>query len=112
MDFQDSISHDRNEESMEAKARWFQSLSIEQRAENLCKFTDLISAVNPKILDKKEVKHIEERIQVLSKGDLIAWKMAAELEIDLEDVRILSFDDDQDKSNQWKFPDNSIDEAA
>jgi len=26
--------------------------------------------------------------------------MAAELEIDLEDVRILSFDDDQDKSNQ------------
>jgi len=72
MDFQGSILHGHNEESMEAKARWFQSLSIEQRAENLCKFTDLISAVNPKILDKKDVKHIEERIQVLSKGDLIA----------------------------------------
>jgi hypothetical protein len=100
MDFQGSISHDHNEESMEAKAHWFQSLSIEQRAENLCLFTDLILAVNPKILEKKDVKLIEGRIQVLSRGDLIASKVAAGGEVDLEDVRISSFGEDQDRSNQ------------
>jgi len=67
MTVQGTISHDRSEESIEAKARWFQSLTIEQRAEILCQFTDLILSVNPKILEKKDVKPIPGRIQVLSK---------------------------------------------
>ena len=67
MTIQGTISHDREEESIEAKARWFQSLTIEQRAEILCQFTDLILSVNPKIIEKKDVKPIPGRIQVLSK---------------------------------------------
>ena len=35
------ISHDRRDESIEAKARWFQSLSLPERMELLCEFTDL-----------------------------------------------------------------------
>jgi hypothetical protein len=67
MTIQGTISHDRQEESIEAKARWFQSLTIEQRAEILCQFTDLILSVNPKIIEQKDVKPIPGRIQVLSK---------------------------------------------
>ena len=66
MSLQGSISHDRSEESIEAKARWFQSLSYEQRAEVLRQFTDLILSVNPKIMEQKDVKPIEGRILVLS----------------------------------------------
>ena len=41
-----SISHDRHTEDPIEKARWFQSLSIEERAELLCNFTDLILEIN------------------------------------------------------------------
>jgi len=67
MTVQGTISHDHKEESFEAKTRWFQSLTIEQRAELLCQFTDLILSVNPKIIEQKDVKPIPGRIQVLSK---------------------------------------------
>ncbi|MFH1881224.1 MAG: hypothetical protein ABIL62_00755 [Planctomycetota bacterium] len=36
-----AISHDRKEESAEAKARWFQSLPLSERMEMLCSFTEL-----------------------------------------------------------------------
>ncbi len=62
-----SISHDRNEETIEAKARWFQSLSMEERMEIFCALTDLILEVNPGIVDKKDAKPIPGRVQVLSK---------------------------------------------
>lgn len=66
MDF--GISHDRSEESMEAKARWFQSLSLAERAELLCQFTDLILAVNPKVVEQKNAEPIEGRILVLTRA--------------------------------------------
>jgi hypothetical protein len=63
-----SISHDRVEETPEAKARWFQTLSIKERAELLCHFSDLIFAINPNIADNKDAQSIEGRILVLSKA--------------------------------------------
>lgn len=49
----ETISHDRREETPEAKARWFQSLSLSERMDVFCAFTDLILSVNPKIVERK-----------------------------------------------------------
>lgn len=63
-----SISHDRNLETPEAKARWFQSLTMEERAEVFCSFIDLILALNPGIVEQKDVKPVPGRIRVLRKA--------------------------------------------
>jgi len=63
-----TISHDRQEESIEAKARWFQSLSISERMELFCSLTDLILAINPKIVEQKYAQPIAGRVRVLSKA--------------------------------------------
>lgn len=63
---QPSISHDREEETPEAKARWFQSLTIQERADLFCYFTDLILAINPQIAEKKDAQPVEGRIRVLT----------------------------------------------
>ena len=62
-----AVSHDRQEETLEAKARWFQSLSLSERMDLLCSFTDLILAINPKIVEQKDAQPIPGRIRVLSK---------------------------------------------
>ena len=61
-----SISHDRKEETIEAKARWFQSLSLQERAQYLCQYTEMILAVNPGIMEQKDAEPIEGRILVLA----------------------------------------------
>jgi hypothetical protein len=61
------VSHDRQEETPEAKALWFQSLSVAERIEVFCAFTDLILAVNPRIVEQKDAQPVPGRIQVLSK---------------------------------------------
>jgi hypothetical protein len=61
-----SISHDLSEELPEMKARWFQSLTVEERMEVFCSFTDLILSVNPEIMEKKLAEPIPGRVQVLS----------------------------------------------
>lgn len=61
-----SISHDRKDESLEAKARWFQSLSVEERMNLLCEFTDLMLALNPDIARQKDAQPVEGRILVLT----------------------------------------------
>jgi hypothetical protein len=61
------ISHDRREETPEAKARWFRSLSIEERMDMLCAFTDLVLTVNPKIVESKDAQQIKGRVRILSK---------------------------------------------
>lgn len=48
-----SISHDRSKESPEEKARWFQSLSFQERMDLLYIYTDLILLNNPDIKKKK-----------------------------------------------------------
>ena len=61
------ISHNRQDESVEAKARWFQSLSLQERMDLLCSFTDLILEINPKIADQKHAQPVKGRVLVLSK---------------------------------------------
>ena len=63
------ISHDRQEETIEAKARWFQSLLLAERMDLLCFFTDLILDNNPDILEQKDAQPIPGRIRVLSKRE-------------------------------------------
>ncbi len=62
------ISHNFADESMEAKARWFQSLTLAERMNLLCEFTDMILSVNPQIVDKKDAKPVAGRIRVLSQA--------------------------------------------
>jgi hypothetical protein len=61
-----SVHHDRNEETPEAKARWFQSLSMSERMDLLCEFTDLALTINPALQDQKIAQPIPGRIQVIS----------------------------------------------
>jgi len=61
------ISHDRKEETIEAKVRWFKSISLSERMEMLCAFTDLALEINPKLQDKKYAEQIKGSVQVISK---------------------------------------------
>jgi len=61
------FSHDRREETPEAKARWFKSISLEERMEMLCAFTDLILTVNPRIVETRDAQQTKRRVRVLSK---------------------------------------------
>ena len=58
---------------MEAKTRWFRSLSIADRMDVFCSFTDLALSVNPKLSvrridgkDRNYAQPIAGRIQILS----------------------------------------------
>jgi hypothetical protein len=61
-------SHDRQEEPVEAKARWFRSLTLAERMDYFCSFTDMILSVNPQIVEQKDAKPIKGRIRVLSEA--------------------------------------------
>lgn len=62
------ISHSRMEESPEAKAKWFGSLTLAERMEMLCAFTDLVLENNPEIVDqKRDAEPSSVRIRVLEK---------------------------------------------
>jgi len=63
---QGSVSHDRREESPEAKARWFRSLPLSERMELLCAFTDLALTANPDLQERKDAQPVAGRIQVIS----------------------------------------------
>ena len=62
-----SISHDRQQETIEEKARWFQTLTMQERADLFCEITDLILAINPKIAEQKIIQPVPGRILVVSK---------------------------------------------
>lgn len=64
-DMEAKISFDWQEETPEAKARWFQSLSMEERMELLCAYTDLIFAAQPRIADLKDAEQTSDRIRIL-----------------------------------------------
>lgn len=61
-----TIRHDRNQESIEAKTRWFRSLSTAERIEVFCSFIDLALSVNPNLKDRNHAQPIAGRVQVLS----------------------------------------------
>ena len=60
------ISHDREEETLEAKARWFQSLTLEERMDYLCAITDLILENNPNAMRTKYAEPTARRVRVLT----------------------------------------------
>ena len=62
-----SISYNREEETPEAKARWFQSLDMSDRMEMLCAFTDLALTVTPSLQEGKHAQSVTGRVQVLSR---------------------------------------------
>jgi hypothetical protein len=63
----ESVSHSFEDETPQAKAKWFQSLSLEERMEVFVAFTNLILENNPDIVKQKDVRPASERIRVLSK---------------------------------------------
>jgi hypothetical protein len=60
------ISHDINDETIEAKARWFRTLPISERMDMLCNFTDLALEINPELAGKKDAQPTKGRVQILS----------------------------------------------
>jgi len=62
-----SVSHDRRQETVEAKARWFQSLPRTARMELLCFYTDLILENNPTIMEKRDAEQASRGVRVLAK---------------------------------------------
>ena len=61
-----TITHDRAEETIEAKALWFRSLTLSERMEMLCAFTELLLMTNPKIVEQRNAQPIEGRVLVLT----------------------------------------------
>ena len=60
------VTHDRSEETIEAKARWFRSLPLSERMDMLCFFTDLALTVNPALQERKDAQPVAGRVQVIS----------------------------------------------
>lgn len=59
------ISHDRADEALEAKAAWFASLTMEERARLFCEMTDLILAINPAIVEARDAQPPANGVRVL-----------------------------------------------
>ena len=62
-----SISHGWSEETPEAKARWFQSLTVNERLGIFCELAELALHANPKLLDAKHAEPVPGRVQVLER---------------------------------------------
>ncbi len=62
------ISHDINDETIEAKVRWFRALPLSERMEILCNYTDLALELNPDLAGKKDAQSIKGRVRVLSEA--------------------------------------------
>ena len=61
----ESVSHNFEDETPQAKARWFQSLSLEERMEVFVAFTNLILENNPDIVKQKDVRPPLEDVRIL-----------------------------------------------
>jgi hypothetical protein len=57
----------REAETSEAKARWFQSLSVAERMELLCAYTDLILENNPRVGEQRNAQPTSRSVCVLRK---------------------------------------------
>jgi hypothetical protein len=59
------ISHNINDESIEAKVLWFRALPISERMKILCEFTDLALELNPDLAEKKDAQPTKRRFCIL-----------------------------------------------
>jgi hypothetical protein len=60
------ISHDIKDETIEAKVRWFRSLSLSERMEMLCSFTDLAIELKPDLPERKYAQQTKGRVRIIS----------------------------------------------
>lgn len=60
------VSHDRTEETLANKAEWFRSLSLTDRMDLLCSFTDIALEINPGLADLKDAQQTSRSIRILS----------------------------------------------
>ena len=61
-----AVLHNRQQETIEAKTRWFRSLSVTERMDIFCSITDLALSANPKLKDRVHAQPTTGRVQVLS----------------------------------------------
>jgi hypothetical protein len=61
-----TVTHDRTEETIEAKTLWFRSLTLVERMDMLCAFTELLLTTNPRIVEQRNAEPIEGRVLVLA----------------------------------------------
>ncbi len=61
-----TVSHDLQDETVEAKARWYQGLSLAERMDLFCAYTDLALELNPHLSDTKDAQQTQGRVRVLS----------------------------------------------
>jgi hypothetical protein len=54
------ISHDLKDESIEAKARWFQSLSLSERMDVFWDVVELALTLNPRLAEKGVPKNAQQ----------------------------------------------------
>lgn len=59
------VSHDRAQETPEAKARWWQSLPLADRMDLFVAFTNLILSQHPDIADARDARQASGRIRIL-----------------------------------------------
>jgi hypothetical protein len=67
MDGQMSVSHDRSDEDVLAKARWFSQFSPEERLQMLIDWADTMLALNPAIEEVDRARAVAGRIQVIER---------------------------------------------
>jgi hypothetical protein len=61
-----SVTHDRQEETIEAKTLWFRSLTLAERMDMLCAFTELLLLANPSIVERRDAQPVKGRVLVLA----------------------------------------------
>lgn len=62
----DAISHNREEETLEAKALWFSSLTMEERMQIFCDLTDIALSIDPSLPGKKHVEPTSGSVQIIT----------------------------------------------
>ncbi len=63
-----TLLHAWNDESIEAKTRWFQSLSMEERLQVWGEFMDMILSINPRVARQNvHVDSTAKHIRIISK---------------------------------------------
>jgi hypothetical protein len=64
-EFASGVFHDREFETPQAKARWFQWLTLEERMEYLCAVTDMILENAPRLAERKYAEPVAGHIRVV-----------------------------------------------
>ena len=61
-----TVSHSLLDESLLAKAQWFKSLTLQDRMDYLCDFTDLVLENRPSMKELSIAQSTSQRVRVLS----------------------------------------------